>query len=58
MHHGGPWPASTSAAHTSVGGTALYRWLVPIAFQDWPDELLPAELQKSNPLGVRRVVQP
>ncbi|WP_406290919.1 aldehyde dehydrogenase (NADP(+)) [Embleya sp. NBC_00896] len=58
MHHGGPWPATTAPAHTSVGGTALRRWLVPTAYQDWPDALLPAELRDANPLGVPRVVQP
>ncbi|MFI6537311.1 aldehyde dehydrogenase (NADP(+)) [Nonomuraea sp. NPDC050547] len=52
MHHGGPWPASTSAAHTSVGATAIDRWLAPTAYQDWPAELLPLELQDGNPLGV------
>ncbi|MFI6903478.1 aldehyde dehydrogenase (NADP(+)) [Nonomuraea sp. NPDC050394] len=52
MHHGGPWPASTSAAHTSVGAMAIDRWLAPTAYQDWPAELLPPELQDGNPLGV------
>ncbi|MFI6294232.1 aldehyde dehydrogenase (NADP(+)) [Nonomuraea sp. NPDC050790] len=52
MHHGGPWPASTNAAHTSVGATAIDRWLVPTAYQDWPGELLPPELRDDNPLGV------
>ncbi|MFI7150977.1 aldehyde dehydrogenase (NADP(+)) [Nonomuraea sp. NPDC050022] len=56
MHHGGPWPASTSAAHTSVGATAIDRWLVPTAYQDWPGELLPDELRDDNPLGVPRRV--
>ncbi|MEV1239720.1 aldehyde dehydrogenase (NADP(+)) [Nonomuraea sp. NPDC049750] len=56
MHHGGPWPASTSAAHTSVGATAIDRWLVPTAYQDWPGELLPEELRDDNPLGVPRRV--
>ena len=50
MHHGGPWPASTAAAHTSVGATAIDRWLVPTAYQDWPEELLPEELRDDNPL--------
>lgn len=58
MHHGGPWPASTNAAHTSVGATAIRRWLVPVAYQDWPDVLLPAALQADNPLGIDRTVQP
>jgi NADP-dependent aldehyde dehydrogenase len=58
MHHGGPWPATTNAAHTSVGGTALRRWLVPIAYQGWPDDLLPPALQEANPLGIARTVEP
>ncbi|GAA4581941.1 aldehyde dehydrogenase (NADP(+)) [Planotetraspora phitsanulokensis] len=52
MHHGGPWPASTAPAHTSVGAAAIRRWLVPVAYQDWPAALLPPELQDGNPLGV------
>ncbi|MEU0567238.1 aldehyde dehydrogenase (NADP(+)) [Nonomuraea sp. NPDC005983] len=56
MHHGGPWPASTAAAHTSVGATAIDRWLAPTAYQDWPAELLPEELGEENPLGVPRRV--
>lgn len=45
MHHGGPWPATTSPLHTSVGTTAIRRFLRPIAFQGWPEELLPEELR-------------
>ncbi len=45
MHHGGPWPATTASAHTSVGATAIDRWLAPVAYQDWPRELLPRELR-------------
>ncbi|WP_042363844.1 aldehyde dehydrogenase family protein [Streptacidiphilus neutrinimicus] len=40
MHHGGPYPASTSTA-TSVGATAVERWLRPVSFQTVPDALLP-----------------
>ncbi|WP_020556743.1 aldehyde dehydrogenase (NADP(+)) [Embleya scabrispora] len=58
MHHGGPWPATTTPGHTSVGGTALERWLVPTAYQDCPDALLPPELRNANPLGVPRRTQP
>lgn len=58
MHHGGPWPASTNPAHTSVGATAISRWLVPVAYQDWPDALLPPALQADNPLGIARKTQP
>ena len=49
MHHGGPWPASTAATHTSVGAAAIRRWLVPTAYQDWPAELLPVELPRRQP---------
>jgi NADP-dependent aldehyde dehydrogenase len=58
MHHGGPWPATTAPGHTSVGGTALRRWLVPVAYQDVPDPLLPAPLRSDNPLGLPRTIQP
>jgi NADP-dependent aldehyde dehydrogenase len=58
MQHGGPWPASTNPGSTSVGATAIERWLVPIAYQDWPDALLPPQLQRANPLGIARTVQP
>ncbi|GAA3220231.1 aldehyde dehydrogenase family protein [Actinocorallia longicatena] len=52
QHHGGPWPSSTAPAHTSVGAAALRRWLAPVAYQDWPEALLPPELHDANPLGV------
>ncbi len=44
QQHGGPWPATTSL-HTSVGATAIRRFLRPLAFQDAPDALLPAPLR-------------
>ncbi|MFI7035137.1 aldehyde dehydrogenase (NADP(+)) [Microbispora rosea] len=52
MHHGGPWPASTAPAHTSVGAAAIGRWTTPVSYQDWPADLLPPELRDDNPLGV------
>jgi len=55
QQHGGPWPATTSI-HTSVGVTALRRFLRPVAYQDAPDAALPAELRESNPLGIPRRV--
>lgn len=55
MHHGGPWPATTTAT-TSVGATAIDRWLEPTAYQDWPEALLPDELKDDNPLGIPRRV--
>ena len=44
QQHGGPWPATTSL-HTSVGATAIRRFLRPIVFQDAPQRLLPPVLR-------------
>ena len=52
--HGGPYPATTAAATTSVGMTAVNRFQRPIALQGVPDDLLPPELQDANPLGLVR----
>lgn len=46
QHHGGPWPATTSL-HTSVGATAIRRFLRPVVFQDAPEALLPEVLRDS-----------
>jgi NADP-dependent aldehyde dehydrogenase len=46
MTHGGPYPATTSPT-TSVGGTAIDRWLRPVTFQTVPPELLPPELSQN-----------
>ena len=56
MQHGGPYPASTDSRFTAVGTQSIKRWVRPFSFQDWPDELLPNELQNSNPLGILRSV--
>jgi NADP-dependent aldehyde dehydrogenase len=56
MQHGGPWPATTNALHTSVGATGIRRWLRPVTWQNVPDEFLPAELRDANPLGIPRRV--
>jgi 2,5-dioxopentanoate dehydrogenase len=54
MHHGGPFPATTDSRSTSVGVYAIKRFLRPLAFQDWPDPLLPEALKEGNPLGIPR----
>lgn len=54
MHHGGPFPATTDPRFTSVGGNAIYRFVRPLCYQDFPDELLPDALKESNPLGIER----
>jgi NADP-dependent aldehyde dehydrogenase len=56
MTHGGPYPASSNAATTSVGMTAIGRFLRPVAFQNAPAALLPPALADDNPLGVPRRV--
>lgn len=56
MHHGGPYPATTDSRFTSVGTDAILRWTRPLAFQNYPQGLLPPELQDGNPLGIWRMV--
>jgi NADP-dependent aldehyde dehydrogenase len=56
MQHGGPYPATTSSLHTSVGAAAIGRFLRPVAYQDVPDHLLPAGLRADNPLRLPRRV--
>ncbi|MFF8828820.1 aldehyde dehydrogenase (NADP(+)) [Streptomyces sp. NPDC015131] len=55
QHHGGPYPATTSTS-TSVGATAVERWLRPVTHQSVPEALLPPELRDDNPLGLPRRV--
>jgi NADP-dependent aldehyde dehydrogenase len=56
MQHGGPYPATTDSKTTSVGAAAILRFARPIAYQNFPDFALPAELQDANPSGVSRLV--
>jgi acyl-CoA reductase-like NAD-dependent aldehyde dehydrogenase len=56
MQHGGPYPATTAAAHTSVGTAATKRFLRPVVWQNAPDWMLPEPLRDGNPLGIPRVV--
>lgn len=56
MHHGGPFPATTDSRFTSVGADGIKRFARPIAYQSWPDSLLPDELKDANPLGIWRTV--
>lgn len=43
MMHGGPYPASTNVATTSVGTLAIRRFLRPVSYQNFPEALLPSE---------------
>jgi NADP-dependent aldehyde dehydrogenase len=56
MVHGGPWPATTDGATTSVGTRAIRRFARLLALQNAPEALLPAELQDDNPRGIWRLV--
>jgi NADP-dependent aldehyde dehydrogenase len=56
MNHGGPWPATTSVAHTSVGATSIRRWLRPVCYQSVPEELLPEPLRSTSTLSIPRRV--
>ena len=56
MIHGGPYPATTDPASTSVGSAAIRRWVRMTAYQDTPDELLPPALKNANPLSIERSI--
>lgn len=56
MVHGGPFPSTSNSGYTSVGSSAILRWARPVCYQNFPDNLLPAELQNTNPLGIWRQV--
>lgn len=56
MFHGGPYPATTDSRASSVGTSALQRFLRPVCYQNFPASLLPAELQDVNPSGLWRRV--
>ncbi|HET6503316.1 MAG TPA: aldehyde dehydrogenase (NADP(+)) [Amycolatopsis sp.] len=54
QQHGGPYPATTAPTTTSVGTAAIERFLRPVAFQGFPDALLPPALQEANPWQLPR----
>jgi NADP-dependent aldehyde dehydrogenase len=59
MVHGGPFPATSAPASTSVGARAMERFLRPVVYQDVPEALLPPELRSIEDVpalvdGVRR----
>ncbi|ANY08339.1 aldehyde dehydrogenase (NADP(+)) [Pseudonocardia sp. HH130630-07] len=56
QQHGGPYPATTAPTTTSVGTAALERFLRPVAWQNFPDELLPDALREANPWQLPRRV--
>ncbi len=56
MIHGGPYPASTDARFTAVGTDSIQRWIRPVAYQNWPNALLPDALKDENPLKISRKI--
>jgi len=55
MVHGGPYPSTSDPRFTSVGSLAIYRFVRPVCFQNFPQAMLPPELQDANPLGITRL---
>ena len=55
MVHGGPYPSTSDPRFTSVGSLAIYRFARPVCFQNFPQAMLPPELQDENPLGISRL---
>jgi len=56
MQHGGPYPATTDSRTTSVGTAAILRFARPVAYQNFPQSVLPVELQDANPRKIWRIV--
>ncbi|MFJ7495877.1 aldehyde dehydrogenase (NADP(+)) [Streptomyces sp. NPDC097727] len=54
--HGGPFPATSDSRFTSVGMSAIERFVRPVTYQNFPDELLPQPLRQANPLHLWRLV--
>jgi alpha-ketoglutaric semialdehyde dehydrogenase len=56
MQHGGPFPATSDNRFTSVGTGAIKRFVRPVSWQNWPNDLLPDELKNGNPLEIWRLI--
>ena len=54
MVHGGPFPATSDSRTTSVGTLAIERFLRPVAYQNIPEDLLPAPVKQANPWKLNR----
>ncbi|RBP64976.1 NADP-dependent aldehyde dehydrogenase [Brevibacterium sanguinis] len=52
MVHGGPFPATSAPATTSVGSLAIERFLRPVSYQSMPPQLLPEPVRDDNPWSV------
>lgn len=56
MVHGGPYPSTTDNRFTSVGTTAIKRWVRPVCFQGFKNDMLPDALKDANPQHIWRIV--
>ncbi len=56
MVHGGPYPATSDSRFTSVGSQAIYRFVRPRCYQNFPQAALPEALRDENPLGISRLI--
>ncbi len=56
MIHGGPYPATTDSQSTSVGTSAIFRFLRPVCYQNIPPSMLPDPLKDQNPWNILRMV--
>lgn len=56
QQHGGPYPATSASNSTSVGTAAITRFLRPVAYQGFPQNLLPEAVRDENPLNVPHLV--
>lgn len=56
MVHGGPFPSTTDGRSTSVGSAAIQRFVRPVAYQNFPQHLLPGALKDNNPLHILRLI--
>jgi 2,5-dioxopentanoate dehydrogenase len=55
IQHGGPFPSTSDSRFTSVGTGAIKRFVRPVCWQNWNEELLPDELKTNNPLNIWRL---
>ncbi|WP_062260460.1 aldehyde dehydrogenase (NADP(+)) [Endozoicomonas arenosclerae] len=55
MVHGGPYPAASDSRGTSVGSSAIQRFLRPVCYQNTPETLLPQTIDSKNSLNLRRL---
>lgn len=56
MVHGGVYPATSDSRSTSVGSTAINRFLRPICYQNFPQTYLRDEIKDHNPNNITQLL--